>query len=120
MGAELNVRMFGAAGDGCRDDSVAIQAAPYPRNRLRLEFFKDGKWNVLKEWSKEISYFAWNKIIWDDFTWSGNSKPRTLTIKAKIKKFDKCGFRITCDEPETAFGLYGFALEFSEKGRYKK
>ncbi len=100
--------------------TVAIQAAPYPRNRLRLEFFKDGKWNVLKEWSKEISYFAWNKIIWDDFTWSGNSKPRTLTIKAKIKKFDKCGFRITCDEPETAFGLYGFALEFSEKGRYKK
>ena len=27
MGAELNVRMFGAAGDGCRDDSSAIQAA---------------------------------------------------------------------------------------------
>lgn len=100
--------------------SVAIQAAPFPRNKLRLEFSKDGKWKLLKEWSKKISYFSWEKIKWSDFTWSGNSLPRTLTLKAKIKKFDKCGFRITCDEPETAFGLYGFALEFSENGRYKK
>ena len=100
--------------------TAAIQAAPYPRNKIRLEYRKGGKWNVLTEWSEKISYFSWKNFIWSKFCWNGDSTPRTVTIKAKIKKLDKCGFRLVCDEPGMAFGLYGFAIEYTENGRYKK
>ena len=80
----------------------------------------NGFWNVIKEWTEKISYFSWSGIDWKNFTWSGNGMPRTVTVKTKIKKFDKAGFRVVCDEEEKAFGLYGFSVEYTESGRYKK
>ena len=100
--------------------AAAIQAAPYPKNKIRLEYQKGEKWKVLAEWAEKISYFTWKNFSWNGFTWNGDSTPRTVTLKTKIKKFDKCKFRIVCDEPGMAFGLYSFAIEFMEKGRYKK
>ena len=99
--------------------TVALELAPYAQNKVRLEFKINGIWNVIKEWTGKISYFAWNAVSWANFTWSGNSEPRTVTVKTKIKKFDKAGFRIVCDEMDKAFGLYGFSLEYCEKGRIK-
>ena len=100
--------------------TVAIQAAALPRNEIRLEYREGGFWKVLKEWKGEISYFSWENFSWSDFTWSGNTTPRTISLKTKIKKFDKTAFKIVCDHNDRAFGLYGFALEFTESGRYKK
>ena len=99
--------------------TVALELAPYAQNKVRLEFKINGIWKVIKEWTGKISYFAWNAVNWANFTWSGNSEPRTVTVKTKIKKFDKAGFRIVCDEMDKAFGLYGFSLEYTEKGRVK-
>lgn len=100
--------------------TVAIQAAALPRNEIRLEYRKDGFWNVLKEWKGKISFFSWGNFSWDEFTWSGNTTPRTLSVKTKIKKFDKTAFKIVCDHVDRAFGIYGFAIEYTEGGRYKK
>lgn len=99
---------------------VAIEAAAFPQNEIRLESTKNGFWEVLREWKGKISFFSWESLNWANFTWSGNTKPRTLTLKTKIKKFDKTSFRIVCDKENMAFGLYGFALEYTENGRYKK
>ena len=99
--------------------TVALELAPYAQNKVRLEFKKEGVWKVIEEWTGKISYFAWNAINWGGFTWCRNSEPRTVTVKTKIRKFDKAGFRIVCDEMNKAFGLYGFSLEYSEKGRVK-
>ena len=100
--------------------TVAIQAAALPRNEIRLEYRKEGFWYVLKEWKEKISFFSWDNFSWANFTWSGNTTPRTLSVKTKIKKFDKTAFRIVCDHVDRAFGIYGFAIEFTESGRYKK
>ena len=100
--------------------TVAIQAAAFPLNEVRLEVKKEGFWEILKEWKGKISYFSWGNFSWGDFTWSGDEAPRTLTLKTEIKKFDKASFRIVCDHKDRAFGLYGFAVEFTESGRYKK
>ena len=100
--------------------TIAVQTAAFSRNEIRLEYRKDGFWNLLKEWKGKLSYFSWSGFSWTDFSWSGDSTPRTLTLKTKIKKFDKTAFRLVCDHDEKAFGLYGFALEFTESGRYKK
>jgi hypothetical protein len=100
--------------------TVAIQAAAVPQNEVRLEVRENGFWKVLKEWKGKISYFAWDRFSWDDFSWNGNSDYRTITLKTKIKKFDKAGFRIVGDSKDRGFGLYGFAIEYTESGRYKK
>ncbi len=100
--------------------TVAIELAPYAQNKVRLEVKINGFWSVLKEWMDKISYFSWSDMSWNNFTWNGNSMPRTVTLKTRIKKFDKAGFRIVCDEKDKAFGIYGFSVEFTENGRYKK
>jgi hypothetical protein len=97
-----------------------LELAPLPQNKVVLEKSKEGTWEVLKEWSSKLSYFAWNAINWGEFTWSGNSTYRTVTAKVKIKKFDKVGFRVSCTDKNKAFGLYGFSVEYTENGRYKK
>lgn len=99
---------------------AAIQAAPFPQNRLKLEKCVDGVWSEVAEYGAKICYFAWSGISWPEFTWSGNSTYRTLAAKVKIKKFDKVGFRISCRDMDKAFGLYAFSLEYVENGRYKK
>lgn len=100
--------------------TVALQLAPYPQNKVVLEKQVNGVWSVLKEWSAKLSYFSWSGLSWSDFTWSGNFTYRTVTTKVKIKKFDKVAFRVSCRDKNKAFGLYGFSLEFTENGRYKK
>lgn len=99
---------------------VGLQLAPYAQNVIRLDYRVKGFWNLLKDFSDKNSYFSWDAFRWDDFTWSGDTTYRTVTAKVKIKKFDKCGFRIYCEEKYKAFGLYGFSVEYSETGRYKK
>lgn len=100
--------------------TVALELAPYPQNRVLLEVKRNGIWEELREWAKDLSYFSWGAWNWKEFIWTGNSMPRTVTLKTKLKKFDKVGFRISCGEKDKAFGLYGFSLEYSESGRYKK
>lgn len=100
--------------------AAAIEAAAFPQNEICLELKKEGFWSVLKEWKGKISFFSWGAINWNNFTWSGNSEPRTLTLRTKIKKADKVGFRIVCDKEDKAFGLYGFSLEYTENGRFGK
>ena len=100
--------------------TVAIELVPFPQNKVILERRLNGFWETIKEWSDKISYFAWSGINWKNFTWSGNSTYKTVTAKVKIKKFDKVGFRVSCRELNRAFGLYGFSVEYTESGRYKK
>jgi hypothetical protein len=100
--------------------TVALQLAPFPQNKVVLEKSINGIWEALKEWTSKISYFAWNAISWSDFTWNANSTYRTVTAKVKIKKFDKVGFRVSCKDIDKSFGLYGFSVEYTENGRYKK
>lgn len=100
--------------------TIGLQLAPYPQNKVLLEKNTTGFWEAIKEWSDKISYFAWSSLSWSNFTWNTNSTHRTITAKVKLKKFDKCGFRISCNEKNKAFGLYGFSAEYTENGRYKK
>ena len=99
---------------------AAIQAAPFPQNKLRLEYKKNGVWTVLKEWGSKLGFFQWSALSWGGFTWYANAEHKTVTTKITIKKVDKAGFRVVCDEIDKAFGLYAFSLEYAEKGRYKK
>ncbi len=100
--------------------TIAVELVPFPQNKVILERSLNGFWDKIKEWSDKISYFAWSGINWKNFTWNSNSTYRTVTAKVKIKKFDKVKFRISCNEKNKAFGIYGFSVEYTESGRYKK
>lgn len=100
--------------------TVALELAPFPQSKVQLEKRVNGVWSSSRQWDNQLSYFAWGGINWANFTWSGNSIYRTVTTKEKIKKFDKVGFRVVCDEINKAFGIYGFSVEYTESGRYKK
>lgn len=100
--------------------TVAIQAAPYASNKLTLFKKVNGLWERVTEWTTKLRFFDWREVQWSEWNWSCNTDYRTVTAKVKIKKFDKVGFRISCSEKGKAFGLYGFSVEYTESGRYKK
>lgn len=100
--------------------TVAIQLAPFVQNKVVLEKRIGGIWENLKTWAAKISYFSWSGMDWAEFTWSRDFTYRTITAKVKIKKFDKVGFKVSCTDKYKAFGLYGFSVEYSENGRFKK
>lgn len=100
--------------------TVALQLAPYPQNKVSIEKRINGFWEILKEWGGKLTFFAWNAVNWNEFSWSGDATYRTVSAKVKIKKFDKVGFRVSCKDKNKAFGLYCFSVEYIENGRYKK
>lgn len=100
--------------------AIGVQAAAYPQNKVVLEKRVDGVWSTVEKWGPQISFFAWNAIRWSEFTYSGNPLYRTLTVRFPVRHFDRVGFRVVCDERDKAFGLYGFSVEYTESGRYKK
>lgn len=100
--------------------TIALELAPFSQNEVFLEKRINGIWYTLKSWSSQLSFFEWSALSWSGFSWSANSTYRTVTTKEKIKKFDKVGFRVSCNNKNKAFGIYGFSVEYTESGRYKK
>lgn len=69
---------------------------------------------------EKARYFDWSYINFSKFVFSTDRTPHTLGGKIKIKKVDKCRFRILNKETDEPFGLYAFATEYTEAGNNYK
>lgn len=95
-----------------RNLSVLIAAAPVTGCTVLAQ--KKGIWSQVYTSGEKARYFDWNYINFAKFVFSSDRTPHTLSGKIKIKKVDKCRFRIQNLEKDEPFGLYAFATEYTQ------
>ncbi len=92
--------------------SVLLAAAPLTGCRVLAQ--KKGIWSQVYDSGQKARYFDWNYIDMAKFVFSSDRTPHTLNGKIKVKKVDKCRFRIINDVLNEPFGLYAFATEYTQ------
>ena len=97
---------------------VRIAAAPVTGCRIYAQ--KRGIWYLVYQSGEKARYFDWSYINFAKFVFSADRTPHTLGGKIKVKKVDKCRFRIENKELNEPFGLYAFATEYTEPGNNYK
>ncbi len=101
-----------------RNLSLLIAAAPVTGCRVRVQ--KKGIWSQVYTSGEKARYFDWNYVDFSKFVFSADRTPHTLSGKIKVKKVDKCRFRIQNFELNEPFGLYAFATEYTQaRNNYK-
>lgn len=101
-----------------RNLSVLIAAAPVTGCTVLAQ--KKGIWSQVYTSGEKARYFDWSYINFAKFVFSADRTPHTLSGKIKIKKVDKCRFRIQNFEKDEPFGLYAFATEYTQaENNYK-
>ena len=78
------------------------------------------KRSLVYQSGEKARYFDWSYINFAKFVFSADRTPHTLGGKIKVKKVDKCRFRIENKELNEPFGLYAFATEYTEPGNNYK
>lgn len=101
-----------------RNLSVLIAAAPVTGCTVLAQ--KKGIWSQVYTSGEKARYFDWGYINFSKFVFSSDRTPHTLSGKIKVKKVDKCRFRIQNKEKDEPFGLYAFATEYTQaENNYK-
>lgn len=95
-----------------RNISVLIAAAPVTGCTVWVQ--KKGIWSQVYTSGEKARYFDWDYVNFAKFVFSADRTPHTLSGKIKVKKVDKCRFRIRNAELNEPFGLYAFATEYTE------
>lgn len=99
---------------------VAVRLASAVTTGIEIYVQKKGIWSKLFDGGAKARYFDWEHINFAKFSFSSDRTPRTIGGKIKIKKVDKAKFRLQNKELNEPFGLYAFALEYTEPGNNYK
>ena len=99
---------------------VAVRLASAVTTGIEIFAQKRGIWYKMFDGGAKARYFDWEHINFAKFSFSSDRTPRTIGGKIKIKKVDKAKFRLQNKELNEPFGLYAFALEYTEPGNNYK
>ena len=98
---------------------LAVRLAAAVQTGVKIDVQKKGLWSQIFDAGAKARYLDFRQINFAKWSFSTDQTPRTLGGKVKIKKVDKVRFRLKNEELNEPFGLYNFALEYTEQGKYK-
>lgn len=98
---------------------TAVRLASAQNTGFTLYAQVRGLWSEIYRNYAKARFLLFSKLIFSKFTFSSDKTPRTIGKKIKIKKVDKVRFRVENAEAEP-FGLYEFAIEYTERGKYRR
>ena len=78
-----------------------------------------GAWSEIFDSGINATFFDFDYIDFAEMNFSTDDTPRTMGGKIKIKKVDKAAFSLRNEEKDEPFGIYKFAVEYTENGNYK-
>lgn len=64
-------------------------------------------------------YLSFSQLSFRNFTFTSDSNPRSIERKINIRRVDAVRFSLRNEEVNQPFGIFEYALEFSESGYYK-
>ena len=89
--------------------------------KTSIKVFTKGRedWELVKEDAANGDSFAFDEIIFDQFTFAGDMSRMISTVKTKVKKVDSFQIKVQNDTLNEPFGLFEIGLEFVENGNFK-
>ena len=79
-----------------------------------------GIWKFIANSGAKARYLSFSNLQFSKITFSSDTNPRTIGQKQKIKKIDAARFSFRNEVLNEPFGLFELALQFSEKGFYRR
>ena len=99
---------------------LAVRLASAPWTSVEIWAQVRGLWRSRYSSGARANYWDWGYIDFHKISFSADRTPRTLNCKARLSKVDKVRFRLKNEVLNEPFGLYNFAVEFTEaKTNYK-
>lgn len=98
---------------------VDVMLAPAIATGVKVFAEIKGIWNEIFDSGISATFFDFNYIDFGAFNFSTDDTPRTIGSKIKIKKVDKVAFSLRNEEKDEPFGIYRFAVEYTEGSNYK-
>lgn len=97
----------------------AIRMMSALRTSVKMYSKKFGNWNFIKEDRSSGTYFDFEHIDFELFSFSTDRSEKVAHTKVRVKKVDKARFRVENDRKDEPFGLVDLALEYIESGNFK-
>lgn len=97
----------------------AVMLAPAIATGVEVYVQKKGIWSHIFSSGAKALYFDFTYINWEKINFSSDDTPRTMNFKMKIKKVDKVRFSLRNEAYNEPFGVYMFALEYTQGSYYK-
>lgn len=98
---------------------VSVMLAPAIATGVNVFAQVKGVWSEIFDSGASAMYFDFTHINWERINFSTDDTPRTMGGKIRIKKVDKVAFSLRNERINEPFGIYMFALEYTENGNYK-
>lgn len=98
---------------------VSVMLAPAIATGVNVFAQVKGAWSEIFNSGIDATFFDFNFMDFNAFIFSLDDTPRTIGGKIRIKKVDKVAFSLRNEEKDEPFGIYMFALEYTENGNYK-
>lgn len=98
---------------------ISVVLAPAIATGAKIFAQVKGIWSEIFDSGISATFFDFNYIDFSALIFSTDDTPRTLGGKIKIKKVDKAAFSLRNEEKDEPFGIYLFAVEYTEGNNYK-
>ncbi|NLL92304.1 MAG: hypothetical protein GX222_07850 [Ruminococcaceae bacterium] len=99
---------------------LALRLAPAMATSVKISAKVSNREVVLGDLGAMARYFSFSGLAFSKFAFSGDTNPRTIGRKIKIKKTDSVRFTFKNEQAKEPFGIYGIALEFIERGNIRR
>ncbi|MDO4566400.1 MAG: hypothetical protein Q4B42_03620 [Oscillospiraceae bacterium] len=98
---------------------LALKTRPASETSLRVSAQIRGVWTPLFEESAALRYLQFSKLSFSKLSFSCDATPRAIGRKLRLPKVDKIRFRFSNAVKNEPFGVYDFAVEYSQGGRIR-
>lgn len=98
---------------------LALRMMASIRTSVKIFSRKLGNWSFIKEDRSTGTWFDFEHIDFEFFSFNTDRSERVAHTKVRVKKVDKARFRIENGRLNEPFGLVDLALEYIENGNYK-
>lgn len=98
---------------------VDLVLAPAIATGVKVYAQVKGAWSEIFDSGITATFFDFDYVDFSELNFSTDDTPRTMGGKIKIKKVDKAAFSLRNEEKDEPFGIYRFAVEYTEGNNYK-